>query len=147
MPMRTRLFFAALSLGLFFVAAAPLMRELTRRSDIWWTPYAKLVPLAQSKDRVEIYARGKALTVLLEAGQLQLAGESGSSPLVAGDIGLRFNNWERLRAERLPFLLLYAAACGFIACIFLLALTGRIAYRGEKAQSTSPQEAQSTGPQ
>ena len=43
---------------LFFIAAVPLYSELSRRSDIWWTPHAMIAPFAESKDRVEIYARG-----------------------------------------------------------------------------------------
>ena len=46
MPPRIRLFFSILNLVLFLVAAVPLYGELSRRSDIWWTPYALLVPLA-----------------------------------------------------------------------------------------------------
>ena len=132
MPPRIRLVFATLSLVFFCVAAAPLYGELSRRSDIWWTPHAMLVPLAESKDRVEIYARGKPLATLLSAGQLRIAEEGRSSTLATSDIGLRFNNWDRVRVERLPLLLVYAAACGITACIFLLVLTGRLAYRGER---------------
>ena len=131
MPPRIRLVFSTLSLALFFVAAAPLYRELSRRSDIWWTPHAMLVPLAESKDRVEIYAHGKPLAALLQAGQLRIA-EDGGLPLATSDVGLRFNNWDRVRVERLPLLLVYAAGCGVTACMFLLVLTGRLAYRGEK---------------
>lgn len=134
MPPRSRLVFATLSLVLFFVAAVPLYGELSRRSDIWWTPHAMLVPLAASSDRVEIYARGKPLAALLEAGQLRTEGEGASSILATGDVGLRFNNWDRVRVERLPLLLAYAAACGVTACMFLLVLTGRLAYGGEREQ-------------
>jgi hypothetical protein len=132
MPFRIRFLFATLSLVFFFIAAAPLYRELSGRSDIWWTPHALLVPLVESKDRVEIYARGKPLAALLQAGQLQIAEEGGSRPLATSDVGLRFNNWDRVRVERLPLLLAYAAVCGITGCIFLLVLTGRLAYRGEK---------------
>jgi len=134
MPARIRLAFATLSLILFFVAAAALYRELSQRSDIWWTPYALLMPLAETTDRVEIYVRGKPLASLLQAGQLQIAEERGPSPLVMNDVGLRFNNRDRVRAERLPLLLAYAAACGVTACIFLFVLTGRLAYRGERGR-------------
>lgn len=132
MPPRIRLLFAALSLILFFVAAIPLYGELSRRSDIWWTPHAMLVPLAESKERVEIYARGKPLAALLQAGQLRIAEDGALSTLATSDVGLRFNNWDRVRVERLPLLLVYAASCGVTACMFLLALTGRLAYRGER---------------
>ncbi len=47
-------------------------------------------------------------------------------------MGLRFNNWDRVRVERLPLLLVYAAGSGVTACIFLLVLTGRLAYRGQR---------------
>jgi hypothetical protein len=132
MPPRIRLVFMVLSLVLFFVAAVPLYGALFRRSDIWWTPHAMLVPLAESTDRVEIYARGKPLAALLQAGQLRIAEEGGSSTLATRDVGLRFNNWDRVRVERLPLLLVYAAGCGVTACMFLLVLTGRLAYRGER---------------
>ena len=79
MPPRIRLVFATLSLVLFLVAAVPLYGELSRRSDIWWTPHAMLVPLAESTDRVELYARGKPLAALLQAGQLRIEEEGGSS--------------------------------------------------------------------
>jgi len=132
MPLRVRLVFATLSLILFAVAAVPLFGQLTGRSDIWWTPHAMMVPLAKSADRVEIYARGKPLAALLQAGQLRLAEGDGSGLLTTSDIGLRFNNWDRVRVERLPILLVRASACGAIACLFLLILTGRLAYRGER---------------
>ena len=132
MPPRVRLVHATLSLVLFIVAAASLYGELSRRSDIWWTPYAMLVPLAESTDRVEIYARGKPLAPLLQTGQLRIAEDGASSTLAASDVGLRFNNWDRVRAQRLPLLLAYAAACGVTGCVFLLVLTGRLAYREER---------------
>ncbi len=102
MPPRIRLVFASLSLAMFFVAAVPLYGELFRRHDIWWTPFAMLVPLGESMDRVEIYARGKPLAALLQAGQLRIAEEGGSSTLAINDVSLRFNNWDRVRVERLP---------------------------------------------
>ena len=132
MPPRTRILFSTMSLTLFLTAAVPLFTELSRPKDIWWTPQSMLVPLAQSTERVQIYARGKPLANLIEAGQLQIAGEGGSSALSTSDVGLRFNNWDRVRAERLPLQLVRASACGAMACLFLLIVTGRLAYRGER---------------
>lgn len=131
MPTRLRFAFSALSLVFFFMAAAPLYRELSRRSDIWWTPHAMIVPFAESKDRVEIYARGKPLAALLHAGQLRIGEDGGYTVVAPSDVGLRFNNWDRVRAERLPLLLVYAGACGVAALMFVLVVTGRLAYRGE----------------
>src|SRR5213594_2198586 len=111
MPPRIRFLYSSLSVTVFLIAAVPLYTELARRSDIWWTPHAMLVPLVESTDRVEIYARGRPLAVLLQAGQLRIAEGGGSGTLTTSDIGLRFNNWERVRVARLPLLLAYAAAC------------------------------------
>jgi hypothetical protein len=133
MPPRARMLYSIFSLLFLLAAATPLIRELSQRSDIWWTPQTMLVPLAQSKDRVEVYARGKPLDALLEAGQLQTSQAGGSSTLATSDIGLRFNNWDHVRVLRLPMLLLDAAACGAIMCLLLLFATGRITYHDEKA--------------
>ena len=134
MPPRIRLLFSTMSVTLFLVAAVPLYTELSRRSDIWWTPPTMLVSLAESADRVEIYARGRPLAALLQAGQLQIAEGARTSALTASEVGLRFNNWDRVRAERLPALLVSAAGCGVAALMFLLVLAGRLAYRGEKGE-------------
>src|SRR5207245_3777836 len=132
MPPRIRLVFSALILVFFLMAAVPLYRELSRRSDIWWTPHAMVVPFTESTDRVEIYARGKPLAALLQAGQLRIAEDGGCTVLAPSEVGLRFNNWDRVRAERLPLLLVYAAVCGVTALMFLLVLTGRLARSEER---------------
>src|SRR5881628_102021 len=132
MPPRIRFLYSSLSVTVFLIAAVPLYTELAQRSDIWWTPQAMLVPLAESADRVEIYARGRPLAALLQAGQVRVVEDAGSRALAASDVGLRFNNWDRVRAERLPRLLLYAAACGVTALMFLLVITGRLVFREEK---------------
>jgi hypothetical protein len=134
MPPRTRVFYSTLGLVFFFLAAAPLYRELSQRSDIWWTPRPMMVPLAETKDRVEIYVRGKPLAALIQEGGLQISENGASSALAASDVGIRFNNWDRVRAQRLPLLLTYAAACGIAAFLVLLVLSGRLAYREERGR-------------
>jgi hypothetical protein len=116
MPLRIRLLYVSMSLTFVFLAGAPIYRELTRSKDIWWTPRTMMVPLAQSGDRVEIYVAGKPLGEVLQAGE----------------VGLRFNNWDRVRAERFPMLLVNAAVCGALVTVLLLMVTGRLVYRGEK---------------
>src|SRR2546427_12396438 len=120
MPIRLRLFFSVLIVALLLIPATALYRELSSRSDIWWTPPPMALSLSESQDRVEIYVRGKLLGALLEAGQLTMTDQAGSSALGANEIGLRFNNWDRVRAARLPMLLLYAASCGGGAVLLLL---------------------------
>lgn len=136
MPRRLRLFYSALTATLLLIPALALYRELSMRSDIWWTPAAMALSLAQSRDRVEIYARGKPLGALLEAKQLWIGDKAASTPLDAGEIGMRFNNWDRVRAARIPLLLTYAAVCGGGVVVLLLVATGRLSYRGEGVVDT-----------
>lgn len=61
--------------------------------------------------------------------------DAGSSTLAPADIGLRLNNWDRVRAGRLPLLLMNAAVCGAATLMLFLVLTGRLAYRGERERA------------
>lgn len=48
--------------GVFFLMSAlPLVRFFNQRADIWWTPKALALPLADSSGRVEVYVRDVAL--------------------------------------------------------------------------------------
>ena len=131
MPPRVKLVFLAMCVSLFAIAAVPLYKELTRPDNIWWTPQAMLVPLPESKDRVRVYVRGGPLDSLIETGRLRIVEDGGSSAIGTSDIGFRFNNWDRVRGDRVPRLLIYAASCGVLALMFVLILTGRIPYRPE----------------
>jgi len=126
------MFYAAMTFVLLFIPGVALFSELSKRSDIWWTPNTMLVPLNESADRVEVHFRGKPLRSLIEAGQLRMADNASASVLSTSDIGFRFNNWDRIRAQRVPALLIYAAAIGAGAVVFLLLVTDRLAYRGER---------------
>ena len=104
------------------------------RTDIWWTPLALLVPLGASQDRVAVYVRGNELQDLVGAGRLRLVTDSGPSLLSAADIGFRFNNWDRVRAERAPVVLQYAAAAGVAGAFLLVGLV----YLLRRRQGTPP---------
>ena len=132
MPPRLRLFYSLLTAGLLLIPVVALYSELSKRSDIWWTPPPMAASLTESQDRVEIYVRGKPLGALLNEGKLRIAEETGSATVGASEISLRFNNWDRVRLTRLPILLFYAAACGAGGLLVLVIATGRLAYRGEK---------------
>jgi hypothetical protein len=135
MPPRLRSLYATFCVTFFLISALPIYRELSRRRDIWWTPFSMLVPLADSKDRVQVFVRREPLPALIQAGQLRMEDNGRSSVLATSDIGFRFNNWDRVRGERLGLLLVCAAMCGVTALTFLLVLTGRLVYRGEEVRS------------
>ncbi len=129
MPQRLRLFFSILTGVLLLIPALALYRSLSGPADIWWTPPAMALSLSESQDRVQIYARGRPLAALLDAKQLWIKDEAASTPLGAHEIGLRLNNWDHVRAARLPVLLVYAAACGAGVVLLLVIATGRLTYR------------------
>jgi hypothetical protein len=131
MPRRLRNFFLGLLAGLFCIPAVSIYSELSRRSDIWWTPAPLAPTLADSQDRVEIYARGQPLGRLVQARLVSIVEGGESQVLSPGEIRVRFNNWDRVRAKRVPLLLASAAACGAIALLFGLVAAGRLVYRGE----------------
>ncbi|MDH4352340.1 MAG: hypothetical protein OEW56_14425 [Gemmatimonadota bacterium] len=131
MPPRLRLFWLALTAALLLIPGLALYRELSRRPDIWWTPLPLALSLSESQDRVEIYVQGKPLGALLEAQQLSVTDKVGSRTLGADQIRLRFNNWDRIRATRLPLLLVYAASSGGGLVLLLLIAASRLAYRNE----------------
>ena len=83
MPSRIRLLSSTMMVSLLLMAALSLYRELSRRSDIWWTPRAMMIPLARSTNRVEIYAAGCAVTALMfllvVTGRLAYRGEKGGA--------------------------------------------------------------------
>ena len=107
--------------GFFLVNSAYRVYSfLHERNDIWWTPLPMLVPLGASQDRVAVYVRGNELQDLVGAGRLRLVTDSGPSVLSAADIAFRFNNWDRVRAERAPVVLQYAAAAGAAAAFLLV---------------------------
>ncbi|PYO35430.1 MAG: hypothetical protein DMD74_07295 [Gemmatimonadetes bacterium] len=115
--------------GLLLTALLNLYAFFHRRSDIWWTPLPKAVPVAASGDRVEIFARGTDLRTLLDAGRVRVTGDPGAGVLAADDVRIRFNNWDRVRAEQAPLLVLYGFTIGAALVLVGLTLTGHVPKR------------------
>jgi hypothetical protein len=109
--------------AIFLVTSgARLYAFFHERSDIWWTPRGTMVPLAESHDRVAIYVRSRELDDLVAAGHLHLLEDSVTSVVSTADIGLRFNNWDRVRAERISSLLISGVTAGAAAALLLVGL-------------------------
>jgi len=132
MPLRLRVFYSLLTGALLLIPLVALYSELSKRSDIWWTPATNQLPLAESRDRVEIYVRGRPLGMLLEQGHLAITDSAGPHVLGAQDIAVRLNNWDRVRIQRLPLLLIYTAVLGAGILALVVVATGRLAYREER---------------
>lgn len=120
----------------FLVSVLHLIRFFRQPDDIWWTHTTMRVPLRESRDRVEIYAAGVLLQEHLKSGRLLLAGEQGTARLDEASIGLRFNNWDRVRSQQIPALLSYAAGAGAAAFTLLFSALGWIPRRAVDANAS-----------
>lgn len=113
--------------GIFFVMSAQhLLTFFVQRADIWWTPKALSVPMEEASDRVEVYVRELPLSEQVRVGRLQLVSDLGATAVAGSDVRLRFNNWDRVRAQRLPFLLAAAVCAGASGVVLLLGILGWI---------------------
>jgi hypothetical protein len=111
--------------GVFFLMSAlQLVRFFNQPSDIWWTPEALALPLADGADRVKVYVGRTELGELADAGRVHLVADSGATPVARAEIRLRINNRDRVRAERLPMLLVHAVTLGASGVVFLSGLLG-----------------------
>ncbi|MGH7752760.1 MAG: hypothetical protein ACREN5_08085, partial [Gemmatimonadales bacterium] len=102
--------------GLLLSSTLQLVRFASQRDDIWWTPLELAVPLAQAGDRVEVYVQGTHLAQLVNQGRLRVTSGSESRVAAEGDVVLRFNNWDRMRADRTTVVALAAFAAGVGLC-------------------------------
>ena len=116
-----QLVFLVVPVGLLLASALKLFAFFHQRSDIWWTPLSMSAPLALSSDRAEVYVRGTDLRILADSGQLRI----GGAAIRADDIRVRFNNWDRTRAEQIPMLLVYGFTVGAALVLIAFTLTGR----------------------
>jgi hypothetical protein len=104
------------------ISSARLYSFFHERPDIWWTPRGSQVPLAESHDRVAIYVAGTELDDLVAAGRLRLQRDSVASAVTPSDVNMRFNNWDRVRAQRIPAILIFGITAGAAAALLLAGL-------------------------
>ncbi len=111
--------------GVFLLMSAlQVVRFFNQPADIWWTPKVLSLPLADTTDRVEVYVRDIALRDQITAGRVQLLTDSGATPVTEHDMRLRFNNWDRIRAQRIPSLLGAGIGLGASGVLFLFGVLG-----------------------
>ena len=118
-----QLIFLVIPVGLLLASALKLFAFFQQRSNIWWTPLPMATPLTLSGDRVEVYARGTDLRMLVEGGQVRI----GGTVISVDDIRVRFNNRDQVRAEQIPMLLTYSftVGAGLVLVAFTLAMQRR----------------------
>jgi hypothetical protein len=132
MPAPTGLFrFVLLVLAavFLFTSTTRLYTVLQQRDDIWWTPRAMTIPLEAAQHRVRVYVRGSELEDLVAKRQLLLQDHQGTRVVTRTDVGLRFNNWDRVRAQRIPDMLVSAITAGAAGALLMVGLILTLAGR------------------
>ncbi len=106
------------------ISSLHIAGHVAQASDQWWTPTQLSPSLPDVADRVEVYVRGVRLDEHVKAGRLQLADGTGPATIAASEIRFRFNNWDRVRAQAIPWLLASGAGVGASCAVLLYVLAG-----------------------
>ncbi len=104
------------------LALAGLWRVQSAPVDTSLTPAHLAPPLSAVADRFEVLVAGVPLQKAIADKRLLLAGENGAATLVVPDAAVRLNDAERVRAARVPSLLVLSAFAGGGLVLFLIGL-------------------------
>ncbi|MBD3336503.1 MAG: hypothetical protein GF355_13405 [Candidatus Eisenbacteria bacterium] len=106
--------------------------------DIWWTPRSLAVDLDETQDEFRLLVSGDLLQEHLRRGSLQATDAQGETyRVVAGDISVRLNNWDEVRASWFQSAVFSAFMLGAaVACLVLGGILIRSARRA--ASLTEP---------
>lgn len=79
----------------FFV---DLYRAFWGNETIWWTTQTQRLPIEQTRNSVELYINNTLLQKHLADGTLLVVDANGTpSPVVTGAVGVRLNNWDKVK--------------------------------------------------
>ncbi|MGB8401093.1 hypothetical protein [Bradyrhizobium sp.] len=114
--------------------ALMLVQHVGGTSDIWWTPLTMAPTIADARDRAEIYVGDRPLSEEVASGHLQRVTDSGTVAVRPADLRVRFNNWDRVRAARLPLIAFDAGLLGI--GLALLGIAGLRAFRATRSENS-----------
>lgn len=108
-----------LTIGIDFVIQ--LRQAFWGNQDIWWTNQTMQLPITESRDTFELFVNKKLLQTHLDEGTLWAVDEKGEQDrVVAEDVSLRLNNWQKVKASILTHAVISGFACGIVVtCLFL----------------------------
>ena len=111
----------ALTVGTGFIT--DIWRVSRGDTGIWWTHKDRGLSLEETKNNFEVYICGKRLQEHLSEEALLVAGNNGEQHrIVAGDISVRMNNWEKTRTSVLAKTSISGFVFGIAIALLLIGL-------------------------
>lgn len=118
----------------FFVFGSQLIIPLVQHRGFEWTP---MTPIAESEDRVDVYIRDTRLIDLLDGQSLVLNIDSEEEGLTTEDVTIRFNNYDRIMASKIPSIGFQSAMVMASVLVIAFALTVFCRKREDKPNNSS----------
>ncbi|HOG10175.1 MAG TPA: hypothetical protein PLD26_06565 [Smithella sp.] len=107
--------------GSFF--AGEYLGASESNKDSWWTPMTMALSLDQTRPEFELYLKKELLQKHIEKGTLLVANDGENlSKLVLGDIKIRLNNWNKVKAEKLKYAVITAFFLGASIALLIIGL-------------------------
>jgi len=112
--------------GSFF--AGEYLGASESNKDNWWTPMDMALSLDQTRPEFELYLKKELLQKHIEKGTLLVANDGGNpSKLISGDIKIRLNNWNKVKAEKLKYAVFTAFFLGASLALLIIGLIRLVA--------------------
>jgi hypothetical protein len=119
-----------LTIGTSFITN--VYRAFWGENGIWWTPQAMRLPIDETKDNFELYIGAEPLRKHLSEGTLFLADENGEQHrIVSGDVSVRLNNWDKVKASILTNATISGFAFGVAVALLMVGLIQVFAQKNE----------------
>ena len=103
--------------------AVQLFRAFGENQDIWWTARTMPLTIDETEESFELSISGKTIQKHVSEGTLLAADTEGNQrPVVSGDISVRLNNWNKVRASILTNALYSAVLFGASITMLIVGL-------------------------
>ena len=110
-----------LTIGTHF--ALDLYRAFWGNQDIWWTPKSMQLSVDESREHFRLYIGGKSLQKhLAEGSLLALDNNAKQYRVVSKDLGIRLNNWYKVKSSILTNAVLSGVAFGIVITVLVIGL-------------------------
>jgi len=104
--------------------AVQLFRAFGQNQDIWWTARTMPLTIDETEESFELSISGKTIQKHISEGTLLAANDNDDQrPVVSGDVSVRLNNWNKVRASILTnalfSCLLFGASIAMLIIVYV----------------------------